>query len=374
MRRGLIIGFLLVVAIIGMQTHSQSAVEACGGLFCQNVLVSQSQEKIIFTVNNDGTMSAYVQIYFTGSASDFSWVVPVPNTPEVDVAEESTFEALTTLTTPKIIPPAVPGCAMRPEATQGPNGESGSDMPMMPTLGNVDVLKEGNVGPYNYAVITSDDPDALVVWLAQNNYRITQSMVPLIHLYNDEDMVFLAMKLKGEAGVQDIQPVKLTYRSERPMIPLRLTAVAAEANMSVYAWIFADKQAYTVNYARPTIDDNNIRVDPLGRTDNYLQLVDQTVDLYEGRALITEYANPTKALADTVTDPLLQELVNNYGYLTRFFARISPEEMTIDPVFEFNGDLPVMSNIHDLRDFDSEVIYGCKNQPVDIEFDESVMP
>ena len=62
-------------------------VAACGGLFCQSTPVDQLAERIIFTVNKNDTITAYVQINYTGEAHDFSWVVPVPSVPKVDVAE-----------------------------------------------------------------------------------------------------------------------------------------------------------------------------------------------------------------------------------------------------------------------------------------------
>ena len=68
-------------------------------------------------------------------------------------------------------------------------------------------------------------------------------MEPLIDLYVEEEFVFLAMKLRPDKGAQDVEPVKVTYPSERPMIPLRLTAVAANPDMAVMVWIYADRQA-----------------------------------------------------------------------------------------------------------------------------------
>ena len=78
---------------------------ACGGLFCQTQPVEQNAERILFEVNPDGTVTAVVEITFTGTASDFSWVVPVPDTPSVDVVPQSTLALLDTATVPQIIPP-----------------------------------------------------------------------------------------------------------------------------------------------------------------------------------------------------------------------------------------------------------------------------
>jgi hypothetical protein len=345
-----------------------SSVSACGGLFCQSTPVDQQAERIIFTMNDDDTISAYVQINYTGSAPDFSWVVPVPSVPQVDVAEIASFDELSNLTAPIFMPPLAPACMAVP--MMAGNAE------MIQPTGEVQVLASGTAGPYAYDVVTSPDPNELITWLRTNNYRITEQMEPLVAVYTDEGMVFLAMKLQPEQGVQDIQPVVMTYESTRPMIPLRLTAVAANPNMTVITWIFADSQAYPVNYAHPTIKDSDLR-GSFGSFDgtNYLALVDMTVDLYQGRAFVTEYAQPTSALiSQGPDDPLVIRLVREYDYMTRFFGRISPEEMTVDPVFDFDADRPDVSNIHDLSRIKPEVFWGCEELPINIEYDPAVVP
>src|SRR3982751_4502146 len=105
----------LLVALVGLLgLIFVPGTAACGGLFCQNTPVDQQAERIIFTVNKNDTLTAYVQINYTGEAHDFSWVVPVPSVPKVDVAEIATFDEMSNLTTPVFIPPLMPGCAAIP--------------------------------------------------------------------------------------------------------------------------------------------------------------------------------------------------------------------------------------------------------------------
>ena len=360
-------GVLLLIAAIGLTAIP--SVTACGGFFCQNVPVDQQAERIIFTVNDNDTITAYVQINYVGSAPDFSWVVPVPSVPEVDVAEIATFDELSSLTAPVFIPPDMPDCAQVVMfAASVPESASADDT-------GVVVLASGTAGPYQYDVITSPEPNELITWLRTNNYQITEQMEPLVKVYTDEGMVFLAMKLQPDQGVADIQPVVMTYESTEPMIPLRLTAVAAVPNMNVITWIFADEQAYPTNYAHPEIEEENLRFFPFSGN-NYLQLVDMTVDLYNGRAFITEYAQSTGDFARQTppADPLLRELLKKYDYVTRFFVRISPEEMIIDPMFEFDSRLPDVPNTRDVSYLDPEVAWGCKDVPINVEYDMDAQP
>ncbi|MBC7811121.1 MAG: DUF2330 domain-containing protein [Burkholderiales bacterium] len=343
---------------------------ACGGLFCQNVPVDQQAERIIFTINDDSTITAYVQINYVGSAPDFSWVVPVPSVPVVDVAEIATFDELSNLTAPVFFTPLMPACAPIP-------------VPMMAAAesdsaagGSVQVLASGTAGPYAYDVVTSPDPNELILWLRDNGYRITEQMEPLVRVYTDEGLIFLAMKLQPEQGVQDIQPIVMTYESTHPMIPIRLTAVAATPNMSILTWIFGDGQAVPENFAHPTIRDEDIRgtFSSFDGT-NYLALVDQTIDLYQGRAFITEYAQPTHVLLDQpLSDPLVQELATKHPYVTRVFGRMSPEEMTVDPTFIIDTSRADVSNVRDLSGMKPEVFWGCENIAPRIEYDADVVP
>ncbi len=358
--------WVMVVGLVGVIIVP--GVAACGGLFCQNTPVDQQAERIIFTVNKNDTITAYVQINYTGSAPDFSWVVPVPSVPKVDVAEIASFDELSRLTAPIFIPPLMPSCAPIPVPAMAMADSAGS--------GGVQVLASGTAGPYAYDVVTSPEPNELITWLRKNKYRITEEMEPLIKVYTDEGLIFLAMKLRPEQGAQDIQPVVMTYKGEHPMIPLRLTAVAANPNMNVITWILGDKQAIPTNYAHPTIDNQNIRYS-FGNSDgtNYLQVVDQTVDLYHGRAFITEYAGSSQTLAATANDKLVKQLLTDYPYVTRVFGRISPEEMTVDPTFKL-VDAPDVSNVHDLSKMDDKTFWACPDtdQTIKVEYDPKVVP
>jgi hypothetical protein len=174
--------------------------------------------------------------------------VPVPSVPEVDVAEMSTFDELSNLTAPIFFPPLMPDCAPIPVPSMALADSAGGA-----ANESVEVLASGTAGPYAYDVVTSPDPNALILWLRDTSYRITEQMEPLVHVYTDEGMVFLAMKLQPEEVVQDIQPIKMTYESTQPMIPLRLTAVAANPNMTVLTWIFADSQMETAKIHVSTV-------------------------------------------------------------------------------------------------------------------------
>jgi hypothetical protein len=112
--------------------------------------------------------------------------------PEVDVAEMETFEELTAITAPRFIAPPVPQeCTADQQVAQATQSPSPTGTP--PNLDSVEVLSQGNVGPYDFAVVDSPEPDALIAWLRINGYQVFPPMEPLIRVYNHEGMIFLAM-------------------------------------------------------------------------------------------------------------------------------------------------------------------------------------
>ena len=327
-----------LVVLIALFVVSPAPAGACGGFFCTNTPVDQAAERVVFTMD-EGTVSTYVQINYVGKAEDFAWVLPLPAVPKVETAEMAMFRDLDRLTQPVYIAPRPPACLNRPMPAMAP-------APAGRAESSTTVLASGEVGPYGYHVVTSPDPDDLVKWLRDNGYHIADEMVPLVKAYTDEGLIFLAMRLKQGQGSNDIVPVKLTYESSLPAIPLRLTAVAATPDMPVIVWIFAKDQAQSINFTPITIADSEVKFSPFGGND-YRQTVVRAVDQAGGRAFVTELAQPTGQIRPP-SDPAVQLLFQQYPYLTRLYTRISPDEMTIDPVFDMTPGLPTVSNIHDL--------------------------
>src|SRR5438309_3863395 len=69
------------------------AAYACGGFFCGGTQIDQSSERIIFAVRAN-TVEAHVQIFYSGAAQKFSWVVPVEALPALSVGSPAFFSWL----------------------------------------------------------------------------------------------------------------------------------------------------------------------------------------------------------------------------------------------------------------------------------------
>jgi len=354
---------LSLVAAAGMLAAPMPAL-ACGGLFCQTQPVEQNAERILFEVNPDGTVTAVVEITFTGSADDFSWVVPVPDTPTVDVVPQSTLSLLDTATVPQIIsPPTTCSNAMFPPTMGGASNESdaatfdGDD-----DGGGVDVVDLPAVGPYDdIRVVSSEDPQALIEWLQDNDYLITAEMEPFVTSYVEQGYKFLGMKLAPTAGIQDISPVKITFLSDQPMVPIVLTSVAAEPEMGVLVFVAADQRYEADNFENLVVDRADVQMNPRTQQNNYYALASRMVDEAGGQAFITENAQAATNVQGAVGNIFLntvdaqeaqtyvQDLLQRRSYITRLYTRVSGWEMLADPYFQPSAGADVSRQI-DLSD------------------------
>ena len=324
---------------------------ACGGLFCQNDPVDQAGERILFTVNGDGTITSLIEIQYTGSAADFSWILPMPSAitaEDVAVPDEGdlVFGELHDLTDVRIIAPETPPCA--DVDFDMATAESAEDS-------GVEVFASGEVGPFGFDVIGSEDSTALITWLRDNNYRVEPPMEPLIDVYVEEQSAFLAMRLLDGEDSDSIQPIEVTYEAHLPSIPLRLTAVAAQDQMPVWVWIFAGQQAVPDNYAHMEIATEELTFSTFGGND-YRFLVQQRADALDGQAFITEFAGPSNSIE--LSHPYLQNAARQHPYLTRLATFISPDEMTVDPSFALDGSRSDVSNVRDASGLSG--LYDCE--------------
>lgn len=350
---------MFLTSFVGTAIWPASAALACGGFFCSSAPVDQSSERIIFALNDDGTTDMIVQIAYQGDSKDFAWLLPLSEVPDPKKLATFPEQALTSLdsgTAPQFtLPPNCSGTRAFGGAGGGTGGISFADAGISAPAGNVSVFIRQTVGPYDVAVIGSDDAEATFQWLIDNGYRITAAMNEFVKLYTTEHMKFLALKLTDTAQVSEIQPFRLRLPGDSPSIPLRLTSIAALPEMGIVVWIFGKQRYEPAGEGREVeIAKEDLRWDPnrfygFGGAfgTNWNALVARAADEAKGKSWVVEQAGPSEMLANLISaqplqpqDPryeaqqALTELLKGRSYMTRLYTRLSPEEMTYDPVFK----------------------------------------
>jgi hypothetical protein len=325
--------YALLLALACILLSPLSAL-ACGGLFSADSYTEQSAERLIFAVD-PGKVTLYEQIHYTGSPANFAWVLPVPAVPTVATASVDLFRELDRQTAPRFYQPEAPSC-----------GGYGAGAPA-PASGAVNVYSSGATGPYSYNVIGSNDPQALTNWLTGHHYKIPAESQAEMQPYIAAHMFFLAMRLQGNATIQDMAPVKITYATSQPgvTIPLRMATPMEKENLQVLVWIFGQSRYIPQNYQSLQLDYSRLSSD-LYKSNAYSSLVSQAVDKVGGHGFVTEYAQPTSNLSPS--DPELTALAKSYPYLTRMFTSIAPSQITLDPAFVAAPGQPAVSSVHEV--------------------------
>lgn len=382
--------------------------EACGCFAPPDpsVPVVQAGENILFSIEN-GQVVAHIQVQYAGPASEFGWLLPLPSVPEMELGTDELFAQLIATTQPKFVLDR----EYRGDCPFDPNrgGFGGSDSadgdPSPPAGeggggGNPLVLQD-SIGPYDYAVLRADSKDEMLAWLTDNGYFIPVGTEDVVDAYIQPGAYFLALRLQKGNDVGDLQPVRVAYESDLPMIPIVLTSVAADPDMGIQVWMLGDARAIPRNYFHTTVNDAFI--DWLDFGANYADVVTAAVnEADEGHSFVTEYAGTSGVMVD-ILDPAwrfgdptyLRTLVdavdyvnylvyNGYGLPQNappFGTQFSSQMLAI-----LGRHLPMPAKLaaegvtaNDYYgNFEYYVVYDRENRPdvyddLDLEFDPAVM-
>ena len=421
-----------------------SAALACGGFFCNRAQpVNQAAEGIIFADNGDGTVTAVIQIKYQGPSQSFSWLLPISSVPKADsdigVASDLAFQRLQAATNPNYsLTTTIEGTCLQNNFNGVPQSASGGTT-ASPTLnagpsGNgVTVEASGVVGAFEWTVIsldksTANPADVAVSWLKDNGYDVPSIGPEKLGPYLEAGLYLLALKLTKGADTGSIRPIVLTYEGTQASIPVKLTAVAANDDMGVLAWVLGKSRAVPQNYL--SLELNEARINWFNASSNYNSVVIDAANDAGGQGFVTEFAGPNTrlknlvwsssddanwnsfkggvsqsfseffnraygqygawdgfwdatrsavtlpasvafedfklcpncysaqiqfkpseylaALEKSVIAPvkLVQNLIDAHPEVTRMYTTLSADEMTLDPLFTFNPDLPEISNLH----------------------------
>jgi hypothetical protein len=305
---------ICLVIALGLVDLSAAPARACGGFFCNRPGnpfdppdVVQTAENVLFAVNpspgpGEKKLEAHIQIFYSGPADKFSWVLPVDSEPTLDVGSDTIFTTLDAQTKPRFqVTYSVEGTC---KASQDPftTGDAmGGSVPppgAVPDdanrLGTVDVSFRGAVGPFDAAVIHSTDSEALKEWLRTNMYYISDQASGLIDTYVAESKYFVALKLLGGQDVKSIRPIVLKFDGPGPCVPLRLTAIASINDLRVNLWVLAAQRTVPLNYLE--IELNQAKIDWFKNGQNYDQVLGDAANEAGGNAFTAEYAGPARLM------------------------------------------------------------------------------
>lgn len=339
--------------------------DACGGFFCGVSPVDQNAERIVFAVGESST-EMIVQINYTGDSEDFAWVLPLVDAPDptsLDTFPDSGLTFLDQFTNNIFVPQdTCPFPAVAAVAESSLDGDS--------SQGSVQVILSQVVGPYDVAVIASEDPRALVPWLRDNRYNVVESMVPFIEDYASKGLKLLALRLTDDKDSDDIEALRLTLPGTSPNIPLQLTAVAAQPPLALQVYVLAADRFAPAAPWRDILVSAEDLVFTSGSPfqTNWRDVIERSI-AEEGPGFATEYHDTTETLLASIDSQLegvvstinnnpgadfltgledqrdgleaLKTLTAAHARVTRLFASLPAKFMSSDPTFKRTENTPV---------------------------------
>jgi len=269
--------------------------EACGGCFAPNDSVTVVTSHRMAVSISPAQTTLWDQIEYAGNPEDFVWVLPIRGEVLVELASNAFFEGLagnTTVNLQGTFPPLRSRCPDPCGGRRSSPSAAGADAGTSDTGTSVTIYGEAVVGPYETVTIGSEDPTALINWLQDNGYGVPDETLPMIAHYVDEGLNFSVLRLSPNAGVNQMQPVRVSTPGMMPVFPLRMVGAGVQDSVGLDLYIIGEGRYGAANFDVVDIDQSRLAYDWDTRSFNYLDVFEQTLAEAGGRAWVTEYAQP----------------------------------------------------------------------------------
>jgi len=289
---------------------------ACGGCFSPPVQGNDNGtvvtgHRMALSLSADQTI-LWDQIQYSGSPSEFAWVLPIKPGATVEIASEAWFDVLEAATGTSVSPPRLScaagqalGCDVSGAASSFgcANSASGSGGPSATGPDPVRVVSQGAAGPYESVVIQSTVPGALSQWLLAHGYAIPTDITPIIDAYEAEGFDFAALRLLPAAGVNQMRPVRIRQPGAVPTLPLRMVAAGTGARTAITLFVLGEGRYTTQNFPEVPVLRDFVSWDFNASQSTYAGLRDAA--LLGGHEFMSPYAEHGP-LFTPVIDPITQ--------------------------------------------------------------------
>ena len=276
--------------LLAMTASGERDAEACGGCFVQNESTVVTDHRMALSISTEQTV-LWDQIRYSGDPREFAWVLPVRAGTVLQIANDEFFTALDAATQPVVVPPprvgGGVGCAL------AGCGSSAADGSGAPGPGQVQLISQAVVGPYETVTLRATDPSALSQWLRSHAFAIPRNIEPTIVAYVSEGFDFIALRLVPQCGERQMRPVRVVTRGADPTLPLRMVAAGVGARVGITLYVIGEGRYHPQNFPDAHVDwDAELAWDRSRNRSNYQQLSEDAMAQRGGTAWLTEFAGP----------------------------------------------------------------------------------
>ncbi len=331
----------------------------------------------IIMVRNGNQTSITMANDYQGDSKDFAMVVPVPTVlaeSDITTVEADIFTKLDKYSAPRMAS-YYDRCPcykkrrrrkfrfkrMAMAKFHDGAGMGGSPQTREEALG-IDIKAKYTVGEYDIVILSAKHSGGLEIYLNEKGYQIPDKAREVLEPYIKSDMKFFLVKVNLEKAEEnkttDLKPIKITFESDKFMLPIRLGMANADGDQDMIVYTFTKEgRTETTNYRTVKIP-TNIDV-PLDVKDKFGEFYKSTFEKKykeeNGKAVFLEYAwdvsqrNNVKCDPCVGPPPLLADLTKvgvdwldasgmGQVFITRLHVRYNRENFPQDLKFQVTNN------------------------------------
>jgi MYXO-CTERM domain-containing protein len=374
-------GIACAVVSLGLFSGVRDAA-ACGGCFHPSTEQGSSvitDHRMVLKVSQAETI-LWDQVRYSGSPSEFAWVLPVRAGARVELSRDEWIAALDASTLTTVRGPDVScqqfiqpsngggggsstssssgggysagggggggGCGSSSSSSSVSYPDAGSSRRSPPPpepppsegddggfAGNdeVQVVSQSVIGPYQAVTIHSTDGGGIGKWLTDNGFAIPDAVKPIVDAYTQGGFDFIALRLRPDASVRAMRPVRVITPGADITLPLRMVAAGVGAHVGLTLWVIGEGRYHTQNFPDAPLDWSSLRWNAGENRSNLKELTAAALTADDGRGWLTE----TSTTADVSTNyaygpnPTLYNAFHSQcAYLPARTVPCDPSELT----------------------------------------------
>ena len=330
---------------------------------------------------------------FEGNVSEFALVVPVPEVldeDDVSVLDNELIGRLDAYSAPRLVTYT---CDDFGGSDTGAVLDSGAESDGDPSGGDADgvtVEAEFSVGEYDIVVLSSEESAALVTWLDDNGYGVSEDAEELLGEYIDNGAKFFAAKVDLDEvpdGSSYLSPLQFGYDADAFSLPIRLGTLNSGGEQDLIVYALSDSgQTHIQNY--PEVEqETDCLVDP-DAEGGLAAFVDgrfvAALATEERPGWVLEYGWTPSGCDPCAGDPLADEDLQALGwegetwdaYFSRIHMRYAPQDVDQDLVFYGSGiesftQLRYIEHAPELEDRYPNCVTGWSDDPGSCDDDDT---
>jgi hypothetical protein len=279
------------------------------------VIVVRDGNRNIITMSSD----------FKGDVKDFAMVVPVPvllKENDIRVVNRNIFDKLDAYSAPRLVEYYDDNPCYQRYYNEDVKMSSMAESSSMPTrdmvrqsksLG-VTIEASYSIGEYDILILSAKESGGLTTWLNMNDYKVPDTAKEVLEPYIKNNLKFFVVKVNlskmTASGFDYLNPLQISFESERFMLPIRLGMANAESAQDMIVYAFTrNGRVETVNYRTVKIPSNRnipLFVQPdFGKF--YKDLFERTYEREGRNAVFLEYAWNVSPNAGVKCDPCVAQ-------------------------------------------------------------------